>query len=83
LEKKIKINQKILILCIILLASIINFSNAQIVIIVNKDNPINNISLSELEQIYLGKRTAFSDGKNIILVEYAGLEEKFYGILFN
>ncbi|MFH2141127.1 MAG: hypothetical protein ABIJ97_01795 [Bacteroidota bacterium] len=70
-----------LVVCIILFFCCADVSYSQIAVVVNKSNPVNNISTSELKQIYLGKKTIFPDGKNIVLAEYADLKEKFYNIL--
>ena len=80
---KIIVNRNIIkyILYVILLICFTKVATAQIAIVVSKENPVNDISLSELKQIYLGTRTIFSDGKNIVLVEYLDLKEKFYDIL--
>ena len=69
------------ILYVILLICFTKVATAQIAIVVSKENPVNDISLSELKQIYLGTRTIFSDGKNIVLAEYLDIKEKFYDIL--
>ncbi|RMF57732.1 MAG: hypothetical protein D6748_10555, partial [Calditrichaeota bacterium] len=41
-----------------------------LVVITHHDNPINNISLWELKQIYLGNQTSFEGGEKILLTEY-------------
>lgn len=56
---------------------------AQIAIIVNKNNPINNLTLDELKNIYLGKITSFSNHERIVLTEYAPLKKKFYKIVLD
>jgi ABC-type phosphate transport system substrate-binding protein len=81
MEKIMKKNIMKLIVYSIFFFCSANISLAQIVIAVNKNNPVNDISMSELKQIYLGKKTTFPDGKNIVLGEYADLKEAFYDIL--
>ncbi len=63
---------------IIIVVCFANFLHAQIKIIVNKNNPTNNITIVELKQIYLGNKTTFSNGKNIILMEQNNIKERFY-----
>ena len=76
-------NRITLIICVIPFIFFANAAHAQIAIAVNKDNPVDDISMSELKQIYLGKKTIFPDGKNIALAEYADLKETFYDILLD
>ena len=71
------------IICVILFICFTNVSTAQIAIVVNKNNPIDDISIAELKRIYLAKQTVFSQGKNIVLAEYADLKEEFYDILLD
>lgn len=70
-------------LYIILFICFTDVSTAQIAIVVNKNNPIDDISIAELKRIYLAKKTVFSLGNNIVLAEYADLKEKFYDILLD
>lgn len=72
-----------LIILIIINICFTNISFSQCVIVVNKHNPINDISFSELQKIYSGEETNFSSGKNITLLEYKELKEQFYDILFD
>lgn len=76
-------NRITLIVCLILFICFTNVAHAQIAIVVNNDNPVADISMSELKQIYLGKKTTFPDGKNIVLAEYTDLKETFYAILLD
>jgi len=58
-----------------------NVSYAQIAIVVNKENPVNNLSFQELQNIYLGEITSFSRGNTIVLGVNADLKQKFITIL--
>ncbi len=58
-------------------------ATAQIVVVVNDSNSISDLTLDELRRIYLGKTTAFPNGKEIVLMEYAHLCEKFYKAVLN
>lgn len=82
---KIIVNRNIIkrLLYIILFICFTDVSTAQIAIVVNKNNPIDDISIAELKRIYLAKQTVFSRGKNIVLAEYADLKEEFYDILLD
>ena len=74
---------KLQIIIIITYFCMTNVSFSQIGIVVNKNNPITDISLSELKQIYSGKKTSFSNGETITLLEYKDLKEQFYDGLFS
>jgi len=80
---KILINRNIVkwILYLVLFICFTNTAAAQIGIVVNNNNPINDISITELKQIYLAKQTMFSEGNNIVLAEYTDIKEQFYDIL--
>lgn len=82
---KIIVNRNIIkrLLYVILFIFFTNVSTAQIAIVVNKNNPIDDISIAELKRIYLAKKTVFSLGNNIVLAEYADLKEEFYDILLD
>ena len=45
-----------------------SFENEPLVIIVNKSNPVDNISFEELRNIFLAERRHWSNGRNIVLV---------------
>lgn len=60
-----------------------NDAAAQIVIVVNKNNTIRNLSNDELKKIYLGKVTIFPSGNKIILLEHAPVKKMFYKHVFN
>ncbi|MEM9103874.1 MAG: phosphate ABC transporter substrate-binding protein [Pseudomonadota bacterium] len=49
-------------------------TNAEVLVIVNKTNPLNTITEKELYDIYLGRKTKFSDGKSVTPynLEYTG-----------
>ncbi len=55
----------------------------QIVIIVHPENPIADISREDLEHLYNGSLTTFSDGTPVTLVEHHPTAEVFYQILLN
>jgi len=59
--------------------------NSQIVVIVNRDNPVKSITMTELKRIYLGEITHWEsigeDNAAIILIDYkhkSKLSTKFY-----
>lgn len=54
---------------------------SQTAIIVNKNNPLNEVSLSELKQIFLAQRTTFQNGQSIELAEFAKIKPEFYNQL--
>lgn len=71
-------------ICILILFSFtFTVSRAQIAIIINPNNPITNLSITQLQQIYLGQKTTFSAGNNIDLAEDATLKEEFYSSILN
>lgn len=78
-----KKNKIKLIIYILLLFCYAEVSYSQTAIVVNENNPIDDISIYELRQIYLGQKTILPNGKNIVLAEYADLKETFYEILLN
>ncbi|MFQ6607328.1 MAG: hypothetical protein ACE5EE_02190 [Fidelibacterota bacterium] len=53
-------------------------TEAQIAVIVNESNSCDNLSTSELERIFLGKITTFSNGDQIVLVQFEPLSKQFY-----
>lgn len=56
---------------------------AQIAVVVNKNNPVNNLSLKELQQIYLGEKSSFSGSLVISLGADANNSKEFIKKLFN
>jgi len=72
-----------LVLTVIVFIGLADVSCAQIVIIVNKDNPIDNVSFKELQQIYLGEKLSFSNRKSIVLGVDADIKQQFIKKLFN
>lgn len=54
-----------------------------IVVVVHKDNSLEDISAATLRKIYLGKITIFPDGEHIVLGEVDRCSETFYRILLN
>lgn len=71
----------ILYITILLMLAMGNSIQAQIAVIVNKKNSVNDLTLHDLKNFFLGKTTTFSNNKRVILVEYAPLKEKFYRIV--
>jgi hypothetical protein len=53
-------------------------ANAQVAVIVNRANPIQNLSLSDLQRLYLGQSVTFSNGARVVLVTYPNAESRFY-----
>jgi hypothetical protein len=51
---------------------------AQIAVIVSRTNPINDLTLADLEALYLGQRTSFSNGAPAVLGEYRPARRSFY-----
>ncbi|HEX4627678.1 MAG TPA: hypothetical protein VH137_02725 [Gemmatimonadales bacterium] len=51
---------------------------AQIVVVVNKANTTRNLSLGDLERLYLGNRTSFDNGEPVVLGEYHPARRAFY-----
>ncbi|MFQ5637326.1 MAG: hypothetical protein ACE5IR_04970 [bacterium] len=58
-------------------------ANAQIAVIVNKNNSISDIALDNLKNIYLGKVSTFSNRTSVVLSEYAPVKKQFYKTLLN
>jgi ABC-type phosphate transport system substrate-binding protein len=56
----------------------INHSSAEIAVVVNPANPINNLPLDQLRKIYLGKVTTFPSGDKIVLGESKAVKKEFY-----
>jgi|FLOH01.1.fsa_nt_gi ABC-type phosphate transport system substrate-binding protein len=57
--------------------------NAQIAIVVNKSNDVENFTIEELKQLYHGDLFLFENGLPIILIETQPLAEDFYQLLYN
>ncbi len=54
------------------IAAVLGFTHsafAEMVVIVNKDNPVTAISQTEIEMIYLGKKRQFQDGLTAVPVD--------------
>ncbi len=73
----------ITIILFILFFVIIEKIEAQIAVVVNKDNPVENLTSVELKRIYLGRITTFINDEQIMLVQYEPLSEKFYHLLLH
>ena len=54
-----------------------SIASAQIVVIVNKDNPLNDLSLNDLKLIYSGKLSSFDNGGSIVLTQTSTYSEEF------
>lgn len=76
-------NKLILILILIIPLCYANTLYSQIVVVVNKNNPIDNFSLKEIQKIYLGEKTTFSASTSIVIGVNTELKEDFIKILFN
>ena len=50
----------------------------QVAVVVNRANPVANLSLEQLRRLYLGTSTTFPGGGRVILVESPGLRTGFY-----
>lgn len=56
-------------------------AEAQLAVIVNKSNSTNDLTFTDLKNIYLGKVSTFSHNTRVVLAEYAPLKKKFYKIV--
>jgi len=54
---------------------------AQIAVVVSKSNPVNDLSLEDLEDLYLGRRTTFASGELVVLGEYRPARRSFYQVV--
>ncbi len=52
--------------------------SAQLAVVVNRNNPVQNISFDELRRIYLGQKSRFSNGEAVVLVEFPARGAVFY-----
>lgn len=50
----------------------------RIAVIVNKTNPVNNLSMSQLASLYLGRVNAFDNGARVALCEHRVANSRFY-----
>lgn len=50
----------------------------RIAVIVNKTNPVNNLSMQQLASLYLGRATAFDNGTRVALCEQRSARPRFY-----
>jgi hypothetical protein len=50
----------------------------QVAVIVNRANPITNLSRDQLRRLYLGKSTTFPDGTPVTLIESPAVRAGFY-----
>jgi ABC-type phosphate transport system substrate-binding protein len=63
---------------LVFLACIPISTYAEMVVIVNKNNKISNIELSNLQDIYMGRLRAFKDGNLALPIDQAKLRADFY-----
>jgi hypothetical protein len=49
-----------------------------IAVIVNRSNPVKNVSASDLQRLYLGATTVFPNREHVLLLEQANLRDSFY-----
>lgn len=53
-------------------------AQAQIVVVVNRENPRGNLSLPDLRDLFLGALTQFKGGERVVLLESSGPRQRFY-----
>ncbi|HUK20648.1 MAG TPA: hypothetical protein VLV45_03720 [Gemmatimonadales bacterium] len=53
-------------------------ARAQIAVIVNRGNSVQNLSLSDLRRLYLGQSATFANGTRVVLVTYPPAQARFY-----
>jgi len=53
-------------------------ASAQVAVIVNRSNPIQNLSLSDLQRLYLGQSATFSNGARVVLVTNPAAQGRFF-----
>jgi ABC-type phosphate transport system substrate-binding protein len=58
-------------------------ARAQLVVIVNRANPIQDLSSDDLRRIFLGARTSFAGGTRIELAELLPARDAFYKAAFD
>jgi ABC-type phosphate transport system substrate-binding protein len=56
-------------------------SQAQIAVVVNRRNSVENLTAEQLRRLYLGSSTTFADGTRAILVESPAVRVAFYSQL--
>jgi hypothetical protein len=49
-----------------------------IAVIVNRSNPVKNVSASDLQRLYLGATTTFPNREHVLLLEQTSLRDSFY-----
>lgn len=49
-----------------------------IAVIVNRSNPVKNVSASDLQRLYLGATTTFPNREHVLLLEQTDLRDSFY-----
>lgn len=58
-------------------------AEAQIVVVVNRENSRESLSLPDLRDLYLGALTHFKGGERVVLLESSGLRPRFYDAVLN
>ncbi len=56
---------------------------AQIAVIVHKSNPVRDLTLADLQRLYLGRQTTFANGLAVVLGEYRPARHAFYRATLN
>ncbi len=69
---------KSLALAVLLVASLVPHTAAQMAVIVHRDNPTRDLSVDALRRLYLGQTTTFSNGERVALLECTPLQKTFY-----
>ena len=63
---------------ILILLIICQTTSAQIAVVVNPENNLEEITLKDLKRFYLGEITIYKNGTDIYLIELDSLKEEFY-----
>ena len=56
---------------------------AQVAVIVNRTNPVSNLSVDQLQRLYLGASTTFPNGGSVVPFEYPPARRAFYQSLLH
>jgi phosphate transport system substrate-binding protein len=56
---------------------------AQVAVVVNRANPVTNLSRDQLQRLYLGASTTFPSGGSVVLFEYPPARRVFYQSLLH
>jgi hypothetical protein len=55
----------------------------QVAVIVNRANPVTNLSVDQLQRLYLGASTTFPNGGSVVPIEYPPARRAFYQSLLH